>query len=160
MGPTSRVLEEIRERDQLRDIVVADDDPTLLSVISDVFTEECHTVHTAADGLAALTAIHNRMPDVLLSDLNMPRMSGFELLSIVRRRFPEIKVIAMSGGYSGSTTPPGVAVDGFYAKGSVSVFRLLDLLQNIEGEDARSPARRGSHVDIRPGTLSQSFANR
>lgn len=54
----------------------------------------------------------------MLSDLNMPEMSGFELLSIVRRRFPEVSVIAMSGAYhSGDSVPGGVIADAFYAKG-------------------------------------------
>ncbi len=45
-------------------------------------------------------------------------MSGFELLSVVRRRFPAIQVIAMSGAYSCDGVPPGVAADAFYQKGT------------------------------------------
>jgi CheY-like chemotaxis protein len=39
---------------------------------------------------------NRKIPEILLSDLNMPGMSGFELLSAVRRRFSAIQVIAMS----------------------------------------------------------------
>jgi CheY-like chemotaxis protein len=54
----------------------------------------------------------------MISDLNMPQMSGFELLSVVRRRFPEILVVAISGAYqSGDHVPAGVIADAFYAKG-------------------------------------------
>jgi chemotaxis response regulator CheB len=57
-------------------------------------------------------------PDVIISDLNMPQMSGFEFLSVVRRRFPEIPVVAVSGAYeSGDLVPGGVIADAFYAKG-------------------------------------------
>ena len=48
----------------------------------------------------------------------MPQMSGFEFLSVVRRRFPQISVIAMSGAYhSGASVPGGVIADSFYTKG-------------------------------------------
>jgi hypothetical protein len=48
----------------------------------------------------------------------MPQMSGFELPSVLRRRFPEILVIAMSGGYeSGEHVPGGGIAEAFYAKG-------------------------------------------
>jgi len=43
-------------------------------------------------------------------------MSGFELLSVVRRRFPAIQLIAMSGAFSGDGIPPGVAADAFMKK--------------------------------------------
>ena len=57
-------------------------------------------------------------PDIIISDLNMPQMSGFEFLSVVRRRFPEIPVVAVSGAYeSGDCVPGGVIADAFYAKG-------------------------------------------
>jgi hypothetical protein len=57
----------------------------------------------------------------------MPGMSGFELLSVVRRRFPAIQVIAMSGKCSGDGVPPAVAADAFYEKGT----NLGSLLQII-----------------------------
>ena len=75
---------------KLRDFVVVDDDLVLLSVLSELLKENHYAVRTASDGFAALAVIRDRVPDVLLSDLNMPRMTGFELLSVVRRRFPTI----------------------------------------------------------------------
>src|SRR5580704_17236933 len=104
----------------MNDLVVVDDNPALTSVLSEIFKDYGYTVRTAADGFDALATIRDRAPDILISDLNMPRMSGFELLSIVRRRFPSIAVIAMSGAYSGMAVPKGIAADAFYAKGSTS----------------------------------------
>jgi CheY-like chemotaxis protein len=74
-------------------------------------------VRSASDGLAALIEMRHEAPDILLSDLNMPGMSGFELLSVVRRRFPAVLVIAMSGAFSGDQIPSGVTADAFYPKG-------------------------------------------
>lgn len=107
-------------RNEVTDILVVDDDPLLVNVISEIFKEFGLVVRTASDGFAALAAIRDRVPDILISDLNMPRMSGFELLSIVQRRFPAIAVIAMSGAYSGVAVPQGVAADAFMPKAQVA----------------------------------------
>jgi CheY-like chemotaxis protein len=132
------------------DIVVVDDNPALLSVLSEIFKAKGYTVRTAPDGFAALTLIREQVPDVLLSDLYMPGMSGFELLSVVRRRFPTIAVFAMSGAYSGGSVPPGVAADGFYAKGSCSIAGLFEILSAIEDKAVRQSSRTTAPIWI-PG---------
>ena len=78
-----------------------------------------YKVATAEDGFDALLQLRNGpLPDAIISDLNMPHMSGFELLSVVRRRFPEIPVIAVSGAFdSGNSVPGGVIADAFVSKG-------------------------------------------
>lgn len=60
----------------------------------------------------------------------MPGMSGFELLSVVRRRFPSIPVIAMSSAFAGRELPAGVAADAFYEKG-VDPALLLQIVEDI-----------------------------
>jgi CheY-like chemotaxis protein len=132
------------------DLVVVDDNQVLLSVLSEIFVEQGYAVRTASDGFAALAVIRERVPSILLSDLNMPRMSGFELLSVVRRRFPAIAVIAMSGAYSGAIACPGVPADGFYAKGSSSVARLFEILRSIPEEEVRHARRAVTPIWI-PG---------
>jgi CheY-like chemotaxis protein len=123
------------------DIVVVDDNPTLLILLSEIFREHGYTVRTAADGFAALAVIRDRIPTVLLSDLYMQGMSGFELLSVVRRRFPVIAAVAMSGAYSGEDVPAGVAADGFYAKGSSSPALLFRILAAIGDQGLRQSRR-------------------
>lgn len=91
-----------------------------------------YTVRDAPDGFSALNAIRDEIPDILVSDLNLPGMSGFELLSVVRRRFPAVRVIAMSGSFSESGVPPGVAADAFYDKGT-RPFLLLRTVEAIMG---------------------------
>lgn len=59
-------------------------------------------------------------------------MSGFEFLSVVRRRFPQISVIAMSGAYqSGAAVPGGVIADAFYAKGRSNPEALLHMVADL-----------------------------
>jgi CheY-like chemotaxis protein len=135
---------------ELRYVLVVDDDAVLLSVLSELLREHGYAVRTAPDGFAALTAIRDQVPDVLLSDLNMPRMSGFELLSVVRRRYPTIAVIAMSGAHAGLSVSPRIAADGFYAKGFSSVFGLLDILREVDRQDIRQSRRAAAPIWI-PG---------
>jgi CheY-like chemotaxis protein len=134
---------------EMSDVVVVDDNPALLSVLSEIFQEHGYTVRTASDGFEALGVMRDG-PDILISDLNMPGMSGFELLSVVRRRFPTIAVIAMSGAYSGRVATPGIAADGFYAKGSTSIGELLEILSKVEDEEARQSRRAAAPIWI-PG---------
>jgi CheY-like chemotaxis protein len=135
---------------EMNDVLVADDNPVLTSVLSEIFRESGYTVRTALNGFAALTSLRERVPDVLISDLDMPHMSGFELLSIVRRRFPSIAVIAMSGSYSGPAVPQGIAADAFYAKGSTSVAHFFEILGAIKDKATRQSLRAAAPIWI-PG---------
>ncbi|MHB1938721.1 MAG: response regulator [Acidobacteriaceae bacterium] len=109
-------------------ILVVDDDASVRALLPVVLAQAGYRVQSAEDGLAALCAMRKEIPDVLLSDLEMPGMSGFELLSVVRRRFPELPVIAMSGAFYGDSIPDGIAADSFYDKGT-NVRSLLQMVQ-------------------------------
>jgi CheY-like chemotaxis protein len=124
---------------KLASILIVDDDNNLRCALADIFADCGYTVRTAADGFAALAEMKSELPDVLISDLNMPTMSGFELLSVVRSRFPEVGVIAMSGAYSGNGVPRGVAADVFYPKGGASNRHLPEIINEIVERDRSRP---------------------
>jgi CheY-like chemotaxis protein len=109
-------------------LLIVDDELSLRTSLSQIFSTLRYDVQSAEDGFSALAAVRNEMPDILLSDLNMPGMSGFELLSVIRRRLPAIRVIAMSGAFSGDGVPLGVAADAFYEKGR-DLGTLLQMVQ-------------------------------
>ncbi len=79
------------------EILVVDDDEAVRGSLSLLLKSVGYDITTAINGFDALLQLKRRLPTIMLSDLNMPQMSGFELLSVVRRRFPQICVIAMSG---------------------------------------------------------------
>jgi CheY-like chemotaxis protein len=112
-------------------ILVVEDDISVRVTISELLTEQGYEVTTAGDGFDALLRLREAVPDLILSDLNMPQMSGFELLSVVRRRFPEILVVASSGAYDSSEIPSGVIADAFYAKGQENSSGLLNIIANL-----------------------------
>jgi CheY-like chemotaxis protein len=99
------------------DILIVDDDPAVCFSLSQVFRSLGYAVRTAEGGFDALREMNARRPDILLSDLNMPLMSGFELLSIARRRFPSIYAIGMTGAFI-DRLPEGIPADAFYRKAS------------------------------------------
>lgn len=120
-------------------VLIVDDKAILRTTLSLVLTEIGYNVSSASDGFSALREIRRESPAILLSDLNMPGMSGFELLVVVRRRFPEIQVIAMSGSFSGIEVPSGIPADAFHQKGS-SMVALLQILRALPQMKRRMPA--------------------
>jgi CheY-like chemotaxis protein len=115
-------------------LLVVDDEPLVRTSLSQLFVADGHSVRSAAEGLSALAEIRRELPEILISDLNMPGMSGFELLSVVRCQFPEIQVIAMSGAYSGLEVPSGVFADAFFQKGA-GTDSLLEILRSLPHPD-------------------------
>lgn len=108
-------------------LLIVDDEISTLSLLRQIFATRGFNIRTAEDGFAALRMIRDCVPDILLSDLNMPGMSGFELLAVVRRLYPQIHVIASSGAYSGTAVPKGIAADGFHEK-ATGLAHLFDLM--------------------------------
>ena len=99
-------------------VLVVDDEPSVRETTAMLLNNAGYDVSTAEHGFDALLQLRRMTPDLIISDLNMPTMSGFEFLSVVRRRFPDIPVIAFSGAYEQSEhVPGGVIADAFYPKG-------------------------------------------
>jgi CheY-like chemotaxis protein len=118
-------------QDSITRILLVEDDFSVRSTVAMILRTKPYQVETANNGFDALLCLKNRVPDLIISDLNMPQMSGFELLSVVRRRFPKIKVIATSGAYDASDVPSGVIADRFYPKGRASGKELLFIVEQV-----------------------------
>ena len=82
--------------------------------------------------------MHDAQPDLIISDLRMPNMSGFEFLSVVRRRFPHIPIIAITGEFTGGADPQGLLADAIFHKGQYSPEQLF---QEIKALLQQSPIR-------------------
>lgn len=77
-------------------ILVVDDEPTFLHMVTTLLEGEGHRVVPASHADAALAAIEEHSPDLIVLDLGLPEMSGLELLSRIRPRI-EVPVIVVSG---------------------------------------------------------------
>jgi len=122
-------------------LLLVEDDAELRVLLCAILTRSGYRVRATEEGFAALAEIRADVPDVILSDLFMLGMSGFELLSVIRRRFPAITVIAMSSAFSGGEVPTGVAADAFYQK-ATSVPSLLRIVEEIGNSGDTHLAKR------------------
>lgn len=94
-GPGSPAL----QRERQSTILVVDDEPHVRRVISAVLHQKGFRVLEASDGVEAMGLLEreNTRISVLISDILMPRMNGWELIAEVRHRFPELPAILISG---------------------------------------------------------------
>ena len=80
-------------------ILAVDDSPTIRKLVTITLSEKGHDVVTAPDGVEALKLLAERLPDLILLDINMPRLSGYKLCNFLKKheRTAHIPVIMLSG---------------------------------------------------------------
>ena len=86
------------EMPSLRSILVIDDDPQMLKVYQRILVYEGYRVVTAAGGKEALALCRSEAFDLVITDIFMDEMDGIELIVNLRRSYPGLKVLAVSGG--------------------------------------------------------------
>jgi DNA-binding response OmpR family regulator len=77
-------------------ILLIDDDPSLLDVLTLAFGDAGHTVLTASDGKSGLEAAASRAPEAIVSDINMPGLDGFTLCRRLRERNDPVPIILLT----------------------------------------------------------------
>ena len=81
-------------------VLIADDEPAALTLISSIIEKKCpdfEVTATAENGKEALDKVRGLHPDLVISDVKMPLMSGIELVSAIRQEVPEIYSVIVSG---------------------------------------------------------------
>jgi len=78
-------------------ILVIDDDRAVLSTIKIVLERHAYTVEALDNSLAGLRLLETQKFDLLIVDIFMPGMDGFETMSLVRRSWPEMPILVISG---------------------------------------------------------------
>ncbi|WP_223671124.1 Hpt domain-containing protein [Kangiella shandongensis] len=92
------LVEEISQEDRIPTVMVVDDSITVRKVTARLLQRHQYQVMTAKDGVDAITQLHDDVPDVMLLDIEMPRMDGFELATIIRHdeRLKHIPIIMIT----------------------------------------------------------------
>jgi CheY-like chemotaxis protein len=107
-------------------VLVVDDDPTTVKLMLLWLARQGFHARGAESAEAAHAEAESHAPDVLLTDLSLPGMSGSQLLAALRARFERLKAIALTGS-SREDTPDADAFDDFLTK-PVDLHRLTKTL--------------------------------
>ena len=95
-------------------VLVVDDDAGNRGLLADVLADDGHEVAQAADGAAALALLPDWQPDVILLDLLMPKIDGWDFLAAYQHRAPVILLTAAQvtpdGTVAGRPLPPAAGV--------------------------------------------------
>lgn len=78
------LLQSLSRLDPIYDVVVIDDDPNAVELLKKVLEDQKYEVHVAYDGPSGLTLVREKRPDVVLLDLMMPEMDGFDVVEAIK----------------------------------------------------------------------------
>jgi len=96
-----------------RHLLIVDDEPVIIQILRAVFEDEDHRLSCVATGTDALRVIEEQGCDLLLTDKNLPDMSGLELLRAVKAKDPLSEVIIVTGYASLDTAISALELDAF-----------------------------------------------
>ena len=86
-------------------IVVIDDEPVVCDTITEMLQKAGHDVRSASDGNVGIKLCQEQPPHIVITDIIMPEKEGIETIVDIRRTYPGIKIIAMSGGADVGSMP-------------------------------------------------------
>ncbi|MBI5474532.1 MAG: response regulator [Ignavibacteriae bacterium] len=113
-----------------RKILVVDDEDALRTVLSAELNSEGYDVGTAADGSEALAELQKDKFDLVLLDIKMPNMNGFEVLKVIKEKHQGTKVIMLTGfaDLKNAIESKKLGAEDFVSK----PYDLVDLLTTID----------------------------
>jgi DNA-binding NtrC family response regulator len=113
-----------------RKILVVDDEDALRTVLSAELNSEGYDVGTAADGIEALSELEKTRYDLVLLDIKMPNMNGFEVLKVIKEKHLGTKVIMLTGfaDLKNAIESKKLGAEDFVSK----PYDLVDLLTTID----------------------------
>jgi CheY-like chemotaxis protein len=79
-------------------ILVFDDEPSILLMIKKMLEKAGYEVEVALNGKEGMELFEKNRPDLLITDIIMPEKEGLETIFELRRKYPDLKIIAISGG--------------------------------------------------------------
>jgi two-component system chemotaxis sensor kinase CheA len=118
-----------------KSILVAEDSITSRTLLKNILESAGYQVKTTVDGIDALTALHSETFDLVVSDIEMPRMNGFDLVSKIRgdKKTAELPVILVTALESREDRERGIDVgaNAYIVKRSFDQSNLLEVISKL-----------------------------
>ena len=108
-------------------ILIIDDEPQIRSMLKLMLERDGYEVVEASDGVAGIKVYRQNPADLIITDLIMPNKDGIGMIIDLKKEFPQVKIIAMSGG--GLNKPDG------YLKGAKKLGAAYTLTKPIKREE-------------------------
>lgn len=125
-------------------VMVVEDDANLREIYSIRITAEGYDVVSAGDGEEALAVAVREKPDLILSDVMMPKISGFDMLDILRStpETADIKVVMMTALSGDDQRQRGerLGADRYLVKSQVGIEDVVNTIHEVLGDRASTPA--------------------
>ncbi len=117
-------------------ILIVDDNDQMCSLLADILELFDYQAQQAKDGEEALSQLQAEKFDLVITDLRMPKMSGTELLKLIKQEQPHLPVVVVSGFTPGNTQNLiiGEQADGFLNK-PFTVEQIEKMLKDLLGKD-------------------------
>lgn len=82
----------------MHNIVIIDDEPDVRDAVERVLTRAGYSVRTADNATEALAELERSPADVVITDIIMPKINGVQAIELIRKAFPAVRILAISGG--------------------------------------------------------------
>jgi DNA-binding NtrC family response regulator len=126
-----------------KEIMVVDDEAGIRALLSDALIREGYNVTLAINGMDSLRQLGKRRFDLLITDINMPKLNGLELIRMMKKRGRREKVILISGE---PVDPTRLNKDSMSVFAQITkpfrVDQLLDTVTSALGPDGAKQKRR------------------
>jgi two-component system, chemotaxis family, sensor kinase CheA len=131
-GRSAAGAPQVARRRQAARILIVDDSPTTRAILRNVFTAAGYAVRTATDGVDALERLRSGAADLVVTDVEMPRLNGFDLTRQIKATFG-LPVILVTGREKEEHRREGLAAgaDAYIVKSSFEGEGLLEIVQQF-----------------------------
>lgn len=129
----------------MKTVLIIDDDDAVRGALKRVLARAGYSVRTAAGGDEGLMELRDQCVDVVITDIIMPRMNGVDTIKAIVKEFPQVRIVAISGGGNFGVTeykPEAITTTAYLTAAKIAgaqavltkPFETKDLIEAIEGD--------------------------